>query len=252
MRDFVGMERVDEQTKQDLINFSFHLTVGNMDEAYRAVKKISSESIWENMAHMCVKTKRMDVAEVCLGNMKDARGAQAVREAMKEPEKDAQVAMVAIQLGLLSDAERLYQECGRWDLLAKLYQASGRWMDALRLCAKNDRIHLKTTHYLYAKHLEALGDMRGAMKHYEKSETHRREVPRMLYDSQKLEDLKQYITESNEPELIKWWAQHCESKGDYEQALQFYSRAEETLALVRVHCFRSKQVTQHPSLTPSS
>ena len=27
------------------------------------------------MAHMCVKTKRLDVAEVCLGHMGHARGA---------------------------------------------------------------------------------------------------------------------------------------------------------------------------------
>ena len=40
---------------------------GKLDEAYRVVKAINSPSIWENMAQMCVKTKRLDVAEVCLG-----------------------------------------------------------------------------------------------------------------------------------------------------------------------------------------
>lgn len=38
---------------------------------------------------MCVKTKRLDVAEVCLGNMRFARGAMATRLAKKEPEPDA-------------------------------------------------------------------------------------------------------------------------------------------------------------------
>ena len=52
------------------------------------------------MAKMCVKTRRLDVASVCLGNMGHARGAKAVREAMKEPELDARVAILAIQLGL--------------------------------------------------------------------------------------------------------------------------------------------------------
>ena len=50
---------------------------------------------------MCVKTKRLDVALVCLGNMGAARAARAVREAMKEPELDARVAMLAVQLGIL-------------------------------------------------------------------------------------------------------------------------------------------------------
>lgn len=49
---------------------------------------------------MCVKSRRLDVASVCLGNMGHARGARALREAMKEPELDAKVAVLAMQLGL--------------------------------------------------------------------------------------------------------------------------------------------------------
>lgn len=60
------------------MDFSYHLTVRNMDEAYRAVRLIKNSSVWENMAHMCIKTKRLDVAEICLGNMGHARGAAAV------------------------------------------------------------------------------------------------------------------------------------------------------------------------------
>jgi len=57
---------------------------------------------------MCVKTKRLDVAFVCLGHMKHARGAMAVREAMKEPELEAKVAMLAIQLGLVVSFTMMY------------------------------------------------------------------------------------------------------------------------------------------------
>lgn len=60
------------------MNFSFYLTTGNMDEAYKSVKSIQNPIIWENMAQMCVKTKRLDVAEICIGNMRFARGARAV------------------------------------------------------------------------------------------------------------------------------------------------------------------------------
>ena len=52
------------------------------------------------MAKMCVKSRRLDVASVCLGNMGHARGAKTLREALKEPELDAKVAVLAIQLGL--------------------------------------------------------------------------------------------------------------------------------------------------------
>jgi intraflagellar transport protein 140 len=222
MRDFVGLDGVlTAETKRDLLQFSYQLTIGNMDEAYRAIKKISQVSIWENMAQMCVKTKRLDVAETCLGNMGNARGAKAVRLAKKEPERDAQVAMLAIQLGLLDDAERLYIECARWDLLVDLYMASGRWEDALKICAKYDRIHLKAVHYQYARHLEATGDAAAAIKHYEKSDTHRHEVPRMLFDAQHITDLEQYIKGSDDPHLLKWWAQYCESNGQYDEAIKY-------------------------------
>ena len=103
-----------------------------MDEAYRAVKLIKNPSVWENMAHMCVKTKRLDVAEVCLGNMGHARGAAAVRLAKNEPELEAAVGAVAVQLGLLEDAERLFKECGRYDLLNNLYQGQGKWEEGER------------------------------------------------------------------------------------------------------------------------
>ncbi|KAI8794127.1 intraflagellar transport protein 140 [Biomphalaria glabrata] len=74
------------------------------------------------MAKMCVKSRRLDVASVCLGNMGHARGAKALREAIaREPELDAKVAVSAIQLGLYEDAERLLKNCKRYDLLNEFY-----------------------------------------------------------------------------------------------------------------------------------
>lgn len=53
------------------------------------------------MARMCVKTHRLDVARVCLGNMGNARASRALKQAEAEPEPEARVAMLAIQLGML-------------------------------------------------------------------------------------------------------------------------------------------------------
>jgi intraflagellar transport protein 140 len=95
MRYFIGMENADDATKEAMINFrfgflcskfivgSFYLSIGNMDEAYKSVKLIQNPNVWENMAQMCVKTKRLDVAEVCLANMGNARGTKAVREVIE-------------------------------------------------------------------------------------------------------------------------------------------------------------------------
>ena len=50
---------------------------------------------------MCVKTKRLDVALVCLGNMGNAIAAKAVRECQRdETDINVQVAMLAIQIGM--------------------------------------------------------------------------------------------------------------------------------------------------------
>ena len=52
------------------------------------------------MAKMCVKTRRLDVARVCLGSMRNARGAMCLRNVSTEPELEARVAALAVQLGL--------------------------------------------------------------------------------------------------------------------------------------------------------
>eukprot|EP00795_Rhopilema_esculentum_P000551 gene551-10237_t len=203
MRDFVGLENVDSTSKDAMIRFSYLSAIGNMDEAFKAIKAIKSGSVWENMARMCVKTKRLDVAAVCLGNMGNARGAKALREAQKEPEFDARVAVLAVQLGMLEEAERLYKQCKRFDLLNQLYQASNSWSKALETAELHDRIHLRTTYYNYGKYLESVGNYAGAIQ---------------------------------QP-LRKWWAQYMESVGEMEAALQFYESAQDHLSLVRVNCY---------------
>ncbi|KAK2157995.1 hypothetical protein LSH36_179g04000 [Paralvinella palmiformis] len=235
MRDFYGLENADSSAQEAMMNFSYYLTIGNMDEAFKAIKLIKSESVWENMAKMCVKTRRLDVATVCLGNMAHARGAKFLREATKQPELDARVAALAMQLGLQEDAERLLKSAQRYDLLNQFYQANGQWNKALETAEMYDRIHLRTTYYNYAKYLESKGDISAAIPNYEKSDTHRFEVPRMLFDEPQA--LESYIMKTKDSALRKWWAQYMESTGEMESALEFYSSAKDILSLVRVYCY---------------
>ena len=146
LRDFAGLEMTDKKTKDAIVNFSIYLSIGNMDEAFKSIKSIKSEHVWENMARMCVVTKRLDVAAICLGNMGHAAGARAVRKCIKSKEEpDVQVniyllnvstkfretylypgvlqaAVLAVHLNMLEEAEQLLLGCGRHDLLNKLYQ----------------------------------------------------------------------------------------------------------------------------------
>ncbi|XP_075420628.1 intraflagellar transport protein 140 homolog isoform X2 [Tenrec ecaudatus] len=236
LRDFVGLEDCDRPTREAMLNFSFFVAVGDMDEAFKSIKLIKSEAVWENMARMCVKTQRLDVARVCLGNMGHARGARALREAEQEPELEARVAALAVQLGMLEDAEQLYKQCRRYDLLSKLYQASGQWQKAMEVAERHDRIHLRTTYYNYAKHLEASSEHSLAVSYYEKSDTHRFEVPRMLAED--LHSLELYINRMRDKMLWRWWAQYLESQAEMEAALRYYELAQDYFSLVRIHCFQ--------------
>lgn len=76
---FEGLEKIDDNVKAALIDFSIYMSCGKLDEAYKIVKNIKNPLIWENMAQICIKTKRIDVLEVCLSNMRFSRGMKAVR-----------------------------------------------------------------------------------------------------------------------------------------------------------------------------
>lgn len=56
-------------------------------------------------------------------------------------------------------------------------------MDAAHAIAESkDRIHLKNTEYTWAKDLENAGEFKDAILRYEKANTHRYDVPRMLIE----------------------------------------------------------------------
>ena len=234
LRDFVGIEQCDDVTRQALLDFSRQMAIGDLDGAFNSIKLIKNERVWFNLAKRCVYTKRLDVAKVCLANMGNARAAAALRKAQKEPELDAQVAMLALQLGMVPEAEKLYKQAKRFDLLNKFYQSIGRWDEALDIANKHDRLHLRATHYQYAKKLEWEKSYTEAVKHYEESKTNVFEVPRMLFDDPQA--LFDYVSNNSDPALRKWWAQYQEFCGEFEQAEKYYQQCQDYLSLVRVFC----------------
>jgi len=236
LRDFAGLENMDEETTAALLNFSYHLACGNTDEAYKSVKGVRSSNVWESMSKMCVKTGRLDVAQKCLGQMSHARAAGALRQC-HEQEPEARLAVVAVHLDMIDDAEQLLKQCGRYDLLNQLYQANGNWDKALEVAKTKDRIHLKPTHYAYAQYLEALEDVEGALTHYEFSGTYRTESPRLLCSMGMTEDLGNYVEKSDDNHLHRWYAQFLESKADLDGAAREYKKANDWLSLCRVACF---------------
>uniref|UniRef100_A0A7I4KED3 Anaphase-promoting complex subunit 4 WD40 domain-containing protein n=1 Tax=Brugia malayi TaxID=6279 RepID=A0A7I4KED3_BRUMA len=218
-----------------MMNFSYYMTVDKMDEAFKAIKFIKSENAWEHMAHMCVKTQRLDIALLCLGNMGHASGARALKKSMKNGDPiEVQVAILAIQLGLLDEAQALFTSCGRYDLVNRLLQTRNRWDEAFKIAEKYDRIHLRNTYYNYANYLESINSTDAAIENYEKSGTHCFEVPRMLFDRPKM--LEAYVKKTKHSGVQKWWAQYMESKGDVKSAYLYYQYAKDYLSVVRLLC----------------
>ena len=96
-----------------LLNFKHTLFIHYLSVTWQALQYLTtcvltffhlhipySQKVWESLARMCVKSQRLDVALVCLGNMGSARAAKAVREAQELPELEARLAVLATQLGM--------------------------------------------------------------------------------------------------------------------------------------------------------
>lgn len=52
----------DAATRKALLDFSLHLAAGSHEDAFRAVAAISAPSVWEAMAHVALRSRRLDVA----------------------------------------------------------------------------------------------------------------------------------------------------------------------------------------------
>lgn len=251
MRDFEELGLCDPVTKKAVLDFSFHISVANMEEAFKSIKSIKNEGIWKSLARMCVKTKQLNMALLCLGHMKQARAARALREAMQDDSLnlEAKVGTLAVELGLYNDAERLFREAKRLDLLGKLFEARNKFKEAIELAKNENKICEKTSYYNYAKALEQEGKIVEAIEMYTKAECHRFEVPRMLLVRPR--ELLTYLNNSEDPEIKNWHAQYIESTGDMEGALKLYEQAKNTLAMTRLLCYfgREDEVSELVSRT---
>jgi intraflagellar transport protein 140 len=190
------------------------------------------------MAQMCVKSHRIDVAKVCLGNMGNVKGIKLLREeTARGADSDTQVAIIALNLGMIDEAEKLLISAKRYDLLNKLYQNMDQWSKALDVANRHDRIHLRNTCYNYAKFCEERNDLAMAIQFYEKSDTHKVEVPRMFLDRDELINLQKYTEKVRDKELFRWWGHYFESMSNMENAITCYKQAGDNLSLCRVYCY---------------
>ena len=235
MQFFQGLDKIDDEITHSLIEFSLLMSCGKLDEAYKIVKNIKTTNIWENMAHICIKTKRLDVLEVCLSNMRFERGIKAFREARHEKEPEAKLAKVAMHLNLIDDAKKLLKEVNRWDVLIKFYICIGEYEKAIETAKENDRIDLQNTYYRIAQHYEKIGDIDEAIKYYKLSGSGNKEIPRMLISLNNIEKLEETLKEEGNPESLLRLASYYESQEDYEEAMEYYKKADDIQNIIRLY-----------------
>ncbi|OUM64974.1 hypothetical protein PIROE2DRAFT_8118 [Piromyces sp. E2] len=202
---------------------------------------IKNKEVWENMAKMSIKTKRLDVASICLGNMGNAVAVQALNELSNEECNDVKLATIAIYLDMYDEAEKLFLSAKAYDKLSQFYQARGEWKKAIDIVTNYNKINIKPTYYKYGKYLEEMGDYNEAINAYEKSGNSNFEIPRIYLKILKDENkLKEYVEKSSDKSIYKWWAQYCELKNDFEEAIKYYEKADEISLAVKVLCSSGK------------
>ncbi|XP_034933868.1 intraflagellar transport protein 140 homolog [Chelonus insularis] len=241
MREFEELNDYDDAVRKAVMDFSFHISMANTEEAFKSIQAIKNEKIWKSLAKMCIKTKHLNMAILCLGHMKYVRGSKALRATLEKSDLslEAKIGILAVELELYDDAERLFFEAKRFDLLSKLYQARNKFSDAINLTKEKNKICEKLVYYQYAKSLEQDGDIEQAIDMYTKAESHKFEVPRILLNQPA--KLQKYLEDTNDLEIRNWYAQYIESTGDLESALRLYETAKDTLSVIRLLCYLGRE-----------
>ena len=256
LEEFEGLNLA---TTKIMIDF---LTLNNVD-LNKMIKVMnvqgeSNEKLWKNLARISVKCRDLEMGLYCVSRMRMARVGRDVKaEVRRSNSPMLGLALLAINLNLMSEAEEIYKQSGDKHALSNFYQARNDWESAIK-CV--DRFNLKTVYYSYARHLESQDMIDEAIKYYQLSNTHSVEVPRMLFNRD-LTKLKDYCTKDRKTKskasedssaeddlkLKNWWALYCESQGKIEEAIQTYEEAKDFYNLVRLLCING-QVDQAKSL----
>jgi hypothetical protein len=53
---------MDAATRSALLDFSYQVAAGSLEEAFRAVRGVRSRAVWRSMAQLAIRSKRLDIA----------------------------------------------------------------------------------------------------------------------------------------------------------------------------------------------
>ena len=214
-----------------LVDFTFYLTTNDLNKAYLCIQSTDNITAWNKLAQACVLGNRLDVAERCLLKMGNGLGVAAVRAA----DKEVALAEVAIQLGMMNDAERIYRECNRIDLLCHLYRRQGCWKEAFDTSHEGG-LDQRALNFQYEKSFEFNGNQDELVLNYTKSLTSKKAILKEI--TLKREPVEPFLQQENDMELLKWYASYIESTGDLDMSKRLYKMANDDLSLIRIACLK--------------
>lgn len=82
-----------------MMDFGAFTAQGDIDQAIQTVEDVQTSSVWLHIAKMCVKMHRLDALPACFARLKNARAAMNFQKALLEPQLEARIGLVAIELG---------------------------------------------------------------------------------------------------------------------------------------------------------
>lgn len=243
IHEFEDMPEHDAGTVKQVVDFLYFMTIGYLEKAVvvgTGLTSGKSSVIWDSLAKVCVARKRPDVGAVCLGKMGNIKGALMMRKVMNDNNMDdtCKVAVLAVNLGMIEEAEELFREAQRPDLITRLISAKeGGLSDITNGSHEGENILLvKSAQHKLAKVLWSNGETNSALKLFESAGTLVPHVPRTLVAQGQSSVLAQYVGNSNDPNLITWWGHYLESVGDLDGALESYVRANDFGEQTRLLC----------------
>ncbi|XP_034830489.1 intraflagellar transport protein 140 homolog isoform X1 [Maniola hyperantus] len=243
MNEFEDSNDYEQAKLKQVLNFIYYMTTGHLEKAVVMGSNITGSKnsvVWDSLAKVCVSLKRADVGAICLGKMGNIKGALMMRKVLSDDNMDdtSKVGVLAVNLGMIVEAEKLFREAQRPDLITRLMSAKDGGLNEIINGEKDgeNMLLVKSAQHKLAKVLWANGETAASLKLFESAGTLVPHVPRMLIAQGQAAVLAQYVITSNDSNLIMWWGHYLESIGDLDGALEAYTRANDFGEQTRLLC----------------
>ncbi|XP_072275167.1 intraflagellar transport protein 140 homolog [Pyxicephalus adspersus] len=137
LRDFIGLEDCEKTTRDALLNFSFYLTVGDMDEAFKSIKLIK-RCLWKWWAQYMERQSDLDSALKYYEMAQDYLSLVRVHCFLRNIQKAAEIANETGNLAASYHLARQYESQEDLKQAVHFYTRAQAYNNAIRLCKENN------------------------------------------------------------------------------------------------------------------